>query len=475
MDAARFRAAFLINLASSAGAGAVNFVVAILLARLLSPHEMGLFALASVIANVAQVFRDVGVTAYLQREDDLSAEKIRAAYGLLCCSCLAVAIVLFAIGFVLGEVGPVLQVLALGTAILPFSIVQAALKQREFAAARIAYISRVGTVAFAVSSVSLALAGFGAMSLAWAQLITMGVTSLAYVPLRPEGWRWRPSFGRWAGLLRFGLGSLAGSALNALNNALPQLLLGKLGSPADVGLLGRANASANLFAALTGDAINFGALTQLARAHHDRAALAERVNHVTALLTGMAWPALMVIALLGHEITALLFGPRWLDSVPAIAPLALLAALAALFNFQAAALTASGRPGVAGLPVMVTALARVLLVLLCFGNGVAAFAGLLVLAALVAAPVQLHLHQRYLGGSLGALWHSQAPSLLVTLACGVMVLALKQALPRETPVPWLLAWTLPAALIAWYAAVRLSGHPWAAELQWARLRITIRK
>jgi O-antigen/teichoic acid export membrane protein len=333
----------------------------------------------------------------------------------------------------------------------------------------------VGTLAYALGSVVLARSGYGAMSLAWAQVITMGVTSLAYLPLRPSGWRWRPLFGAWAGMLHFGLGSLAGSALNALNNALPQLLLGRLGSAAEVGLLDRANGSANLFGRLTGDAINFGLLSNLARAHHGRAALAEPVNHATALLTGMAWPALMVIALLGHEITALLFGDRWLASVPAIAPLALLAALAALFNFQAAALTASGRPGLAAIPVLVTALARVLLVLLCFESGVAAFAGLLLLAALATAPVQLYLHLRYLGGGLMALWQSQLRSLLIALACGVAVLAVKQAVPYAMPIAWLLAWCMSGALVAWYVAVRLSRHPWAAEIQWARLRITIRK
>ena len=475
MDAASFRAAFLINFASSAGASGVNFVVAILLARLLSPHEMGLFAMASVVASIGQVFRDLGVSAYLQREAELSSDKIRAAFGLLCCSSLVVATLLFALGFFLGEAGPVLQVLALGSLVLPFSTVMAALQHRELAAVRIAYVSRVGTLAYSLSSVVLARSGYGVMSLAWAQVIMMLACGLAYVPLRPASWCWRPALGPWRGMLRFGLGSLAGSAVNALNNALPQTLLGRLSSPADVGLLDRASGSANLFNRLTGDAINFGLLSTLARAYHGRAALSEPVNHVTALLTGMAWPALIVITLLGHEITTLLFGPRWLDSVPAIAPLAGLAALTALFNFQAAALTASGRPGLAALPVLVASVTRVLLVALCFEAGVASFASLLLLAGLLTVPVQLHLHHRYLRGGLIALAQSQLRSALIALACGVAVVAVKRTAAPQLPLSWLLIGATAAAFVAWYATVRLSGHPWAAELQWARLRITIKK
>lgn len=61
------------------GNGATGqFFVTIILARLLSPSEIGVFSIAAVTVSIAHVFRDFGVGAYLQREKDLNPEKIRA-------------------------------------------------------------------------------------------------------------------------------------------------------------------------------------------------------------------------------------------------------------------------------------------------------------------------------------------------------------------------------------------------------------
>jgi len=65
------RASLLITFFASNGATVVNFLVAIALARLLSPEEIGIYSIAAVLVYFAQIFRDFGVASYLQRERDL--------------------------------------------------------------------------------------------------------------------------------------------------------------------------------------------------------------------------------------------------------------------------------------------------------------------------------------------------------------------------------------------------------------------
>jgi O-antigen/teichoic acid export membrane protein len=48
-----FRRAFLVNLASSTGGVATRFVLGLLLARLLQPAELGLYAVAAAVFGVA--------------------------------------------------------------------------------------------------------------------------------------------------------------------------------------------------------------------------------------------------------------------------------------------------------------------------------------------------------------------------------------------------------------------------------------
>ena len=60
-----------------------NFVLTIVLARLLSPHDIGIFSMSAVLMAVAHVFRDFGVTAFIKREKELTSESLRNALGVL--------------------------------------------------------------------------------------------------------------------------------------------------------------------------------------------------------------------------------------------------------------------------------------------------------------------------------------------------------------------------------------------------------
>jgi len=477
-----FRRAFLINFASSTSGTVVHFVVSLLLARLLGPTEMGVYAVALVFVNVAQVFRDFGVSSWLQREPDLTPDKVRAGLGLLCCTTTLMAVVLVAGSAPLSryfrqpEVQPILRVLALGFVLMPFSAVMAALMLRDLAAARLAYVSRLGTAAYAITCLGLAMQGFGAMSLAWAYLANIVACSLAYVPLRPKGQSWWPSSRNWGGIVRFGAGSLLTQTLVAVNNALPDLLVGKLGTTAEVGLLGRAGSTVNLFSTIAGSAINFGALPYLANAHHRRAALEPLLNRSAALLTAVAWPVLALTGLFAGDIVLTLFGPRWAACVPAVPALALVTAIGMLCNYGGAALAAIGRPDLASAPVVVTAAVRVALAVWLFHGDVASFAVIMLAGSLAALPLQLGLHARCLGQSPGSMAKAVLPSLMVTVACGGAAWTLAHCLPAGLPPADRLVLSVTAGFVAWYAALRLTGHELAAEVhRLLRLRITIRK
>ena len=51
-------------------------------ARLLTPHELGIYAIASSVLIIVSELKTLGVAKYLIREKDLSPEKVKAALGL---------------------------------------------------------------------------------------------------------------------------------------------------------------------------------------------------------------------------------------------------------------------------------------------------------------------------------------------------------------------------------------------------------
>ena len=68
------------SIADSYVALPLQLVGTMIISRLLTPQEAGVFAVAAVFASFASTFRDFGVAEYLIQETELRPEHIRAAF-----------------------------------------------------------------------------------------------------------------------------------------------------------------------------------------------------------------------------------------------------------------------------------------------------------------------------------------------------------------------------------------------------------
>ena len=464
------RRAMLIHASSLASTQALQFGVSLALVRLLTPHELGLFAIASALVGAAHGARDLGVSAYLQREPALDAHRVGAALGLSCVASALLALAMTAwapsLADAFGEpaLAPLLRTLALGLVVVPVGAVMTALALRAGDADQLAKATAWGNASQAVVAVALAAAGAGAAGPAWGQVVNLAVCSLVVWPLRPRDLWAAPRFGGWRPILRLGRGTLLGSTLASLQGAAPTVLLGQLGGASSVGLLGRAQSLTALLPGLAGMALHFGATGRWARRHHRGGALAPAFAAASRRLTGLAWPLLAVAAAMADPLVSLLFGAAWLEAAPAVMPLALLAALMAAFNGLGPALTAVGRTGRAALPQAAT-LATWLVLAAAFAlppgaGGAQRFAYWLLLAGLVALPCQLWLCRRWLGLRPAVLMRALAAQAAVALVVGAtarLALHLAASLARlEASSATAVLIGLAAALPTWWSAARFA-------------------
>jgi O-antigen/teichoic acid export membrane protein len=466
----KLRRSLVINFLTSSGASLLQFITSIFLARLLSPSEIGVYSMAMVFVTIAHMFRDFGVPSYLQREPDLTPEKIRSAIGVMFAATWTMAIILYAASDAIGvwfrepATVPIIRLLAVGFLLIPFGAITHAMLVRELAADKQAVVSAASTVSYCVSCVGLAGLGFGTMSIAWANLVSNAVTAVVYIPFRPVGLPWLPSFRHWKGIANFGMATLLTNCLNALTNSVPDVLLGKLSSARAVGLFSRANSTVALFTYAAGSTISYGAVSYLSQSHHRGESLAPTLGRSTAMLTGIAWPAYAFTAMFGHDIVATLYGEKWLDCVPAMLPLALSAAISMLFQYTPAGLTAINRPYLAAVPAAITLLTRVVFAMVLFNGNLANFAWAIVAATVVTAPVLIIQQQRYFGFGFRAMAASIRASTLVTIifiaGCAVLMLALPATM---RPMLRLLVITVPLAAL-WYGALRLTHHQLVPEV-----------
>lgn len=448
----------------------MQFLVSILLARMLSPSEIGVFSMTAVFVNVAHMFRDFGVASYVQREPDLTKDKIRSALGILFTTSWLLALFLYLISASLGTwfhepgIVPVMRVLALGFLVIPFGSLTHSLLLREYAADKQAVVTAAGTISYCASCLVLAALGFGTMSLAWANLINICTCALAYIPFRPKGMPWMPSFRGWRRVIHFGVGTLLTNCIEAVNGSIADLLLGKLGSARLVGLFSRANSTVSIFSYVAGTTVTYGAVSYLSQAFHRGESLVPTLRRATALLTGIGWPALALTAVLGQDLVMTLYGPKWLDSVPAILPLTIASAFFLLFQYTPSSMTAIGRPYLGAIPQFVTLVMRISFGYLLFNGALESFAWAVCLATMTVVPVQIFLQHRYVQFTPRILLGSVAPSLLVALLCVVVGEVMRALLPSSIPAPVRLLMLGPMLVLTWYGSLRLTHHPLVSEV-----------
>ena len=464
------RRSLVINFFSSSGATIAQFVVSIVLARMLSPGEIGVFSMTIVFVNIAHIFRDFGVGTYLQREPELTPEKMRAATGVMFTTSWIIAAALYlgspwiSLWFKEPAMKPVMQVLAIGFLFIPFGSITHSLLTREFAAGKQAIVNVVGTTTFAVTCLGLAFLGFGTMSMAWANLANIIACAIAYAPLRPKNLPWLPSFRHWRNVVHFGVGTLLSNCLSSINNAVPDIMLGKLGNATLVGLFSRASSTVSIFGYIAGSTVTYGSVSYIAQAHHRNEPLGPLLNKATSLVTAVGWPALALTYVFSTEIVTTLYGEKWLPAVPAIDALVIAGIIGMMFNYTSIALTAIGRPYLSSLPLIATLLTRITFGVVLFNGEIRSFSWAICAATVAAAPVMIYQHYVYLGHRFTTMFSALWPSAVVTVSCTVAAMLFKMMLPSSLhAMSVLLVLALPLASV-WYVALRLTGHPLTAEL-----------
>ena len=162
------------------------------LARLLTPTETGVWAVAAVFAAIASNFRDFGVGEYLIEEKDLTDQKLRAALSVnIIVSWLMAAILLACSGMIAAfyaepGIAKIMRVQACNFFLIPFGAVTFAYFRRNLNYRPFFLASLLSNITTFIVSLSCAFAGLGYMSLAWSSLSGVIVSVVVATVMRPK-------------------------------------------------------------------------------------------------------------------------------------------------------------------------------------------------------------------------------------------------------------------------------------------------
>lgn len=318
------RTALLFSFAERYALIAVNLVSNLLIARLLTPDQIGVYSVTLAVISIAQVLRDFGVASYLVQVKDLTEDHIRTALGVTLIIGVGLGLVVFGAAPWVADfykeplMRELLWLASLNFLLLPFSTISLALLRRRMAFKALAAVNLAATVAGAITSVGMCWTGFGPTSLIAGTLVVSATTGFAAWWAQGERRVLRPALSQWRSLFKFGAQSSLVGVVTSVSMDINDLAVGKLMGFTPVALLSRAQGLMNLFHRdLMGAVRNvaYPAYAKAVREHQDMEPL--YIGSVTYVCV-VAWPFYGFIALYALETLRLLFGPQWDAAAPLV-------------------------------------------------------------------------------------------------------------------------------------------------------------
>lgn len=327
----------------------VQFLVTLVLARLLLPSDFGLAALLVIFTSLGAILVDSGFgTALIQRQrtspdDETTVFLFSSVTGLLLCGSIAFGAPSIADFFHAPSLSPLLQLASLtlvcsGAGAVPDALLTMRMDFRARTLAQLAASLVSGVVA-----VTLALENKGVWCLAW-QLVTAAAVRTSCLWLF-SGWRPSGSFSRTSlfGLGRFGSFMLLSSLLNAVYMQLQPLLIGRLFDTRSLGFFTLAQSSQQAPLSLVGGVLTRVGLPVFSSLAHHPSRLLEALRPILRLSMFVFVPCMVGIALTSRPLVTLVYGVRWLPAAPILSILALAGVLWPVHVLNLEAIKAQGR------------------------------------------------------------------------------------------------------------------------------------
>ena len=312
---------FIWKLAERCGSQVIQFVVTLVLARLLMPEDYGTIAIIMVFVQVLEVFVTCGLGSALVQKKDADDTDFSSVFfaNLLFCAliyCLLyIGSPLIAHFYNNPQLAPLTRVVGLTLIISGVNNVQQAYVSKNLLFKRFFWATLIGTSCSAIG-IWMAYSGFGV----WA-LVTQVVTNNAINTL--VLWftvRWRPkrvfSFPRFHTLFNFGYKLLLSGIISTVYNNIRSLIIGKMYSPSSLAFYDKGNQFPSIFAHNINASIDSVIYPAMTKVQDDRQSLKNMMRRAIKVNTFVMAPIMMGMAFAATPIVRLVLTEKWLMIVP---------------------------------------------------------------------------------------------------------------------------------------------------------------
>lgn len=395
------------------------------IARLLTPADIGVFSVTMVLLMFVNTVRDMGAGQYLVQEKELTTERIRAVWAVQLGLGLGLACVVLLASYPVSvfynepRMRDIMLVVALNYAINPFGSLTNAWLAREMRFQNLAVMRFSAVLGGALVTIWLAWKNYGPISLAFGSLTSTVLNAVVAVYFRPKSFPWLPGLKEIKRVLSFGSKLTGSTFISVMTSSAPELLLGKLQNLAAAGLYSRAAGLVVMFYRLFVDAVVAVCLPWFARQSREQGSFVTPFLKATSYVTAFGWSFCVAVICLAHPIVRVMYGDQWDQSVD----LARLLAIAISFGVPAAlcqtALLSAGAVNSIAKATIFSALQSVAFVAVGASQGLTAMGFAMIMSTAVHAYIWLRVTTKQIGLPLLDLLRAFRQSAWVAVMAGI--------------------------------------------------------
>jgi len=409
------------------GAQGVEFIVTLVLARLLAPEVYGTIALVTVFIAITQVFVDSGLANALIQKKDADDVDFSTVFFFNLSFCIVLYLLLFLAAPFIAKfyndlsLVPVIRVLGLVIVISGLKNVQQAYVSRNLIFKKFFFATLGGTIGAAVVGITMAYLGYGV----WALVIQQIVNTLVDAVILWIMVKWRPkfifSFSRLKSLLSYGWKFLASGLLDAIYNNLRQLIIGKMYTASDLAFYNKGKQFPYLIITNINISIDSVLFPVMSKAQDKREQVKKLTRQSIKISTYVIAPLMIGMAAVAPTMIEVLLTDKWLSCVPYLRIFCIIYIFYPIHTANLNAIKAMGRSDLFLKLEVCKKVIGVVLLLLTMNHGVMAMAYSLLISSFASQIINAWPNRKLLNYSYLEQLKDILPSIVLAIGMGLIV------------------------------------------------------
>ena len=307
----------------------LNLLSIVYVARMLSPEELGVFAIASALVLIAAELKSFGASNYIIREKEISVNDVQNALGVSVTISWGIGLALILSSWAIEsfyqqrDIASLIHILSISFFLSPHIGVGKALLSRNFEFKPIFYAESISTLVKFMAVIVLILMDYSYFSIACSTAIGFIVELLIVIVFRPKRFVVLPKFNKFSRVFKFGVYDSFSNVFRASTISLPDLIIGKLGTTSQVAFFSRGLGLLNFLTMMISSGIRPVVAPFLADKKREGGSLEEPYLKASAMLGVLVIPILAVAGFAGLPTITFFFGSQWSESASLVGILCL--------------------------------------------------------------------------------------------------------------------------------------------------------